>query len=94
MMAFLRERIFDPILASDKASEPLKMAMRKMIESMQRKDAAGILRHYRIAVGSRDRKIGLGNEMKREGFKRLHDEGLIEEFRKRFPAHSLEPTAG
>lgn len=81
-MAFLHERIFNPILTSGAASEPLKQGIRLTIMRMERRDAAGMVQYYWSAIIGTERSIGFAARMRQEGFTRFEE--ALEEFRVRF----------
>jgi hypothetical protein len=82
IMAFLHERIFDPILASSVASASLKQGVRLTIMRMERHDAAGMVQYYWSAIIGTERSIGFAGRMRQEGFTRFEE--ALEEFRIRF----------
>jgi hypothetical protein len=82
IMAFLHERILDPILESREASEPLKQGVRYTIMRMEQRDAAGMIQYYWSAIIGTERSIGFAARMRDEGFERFEE--ALEEFRVRF----------
>jgi len=82
IMHFLHERIFDPILASPKASASLKQGIRMTIMRMEQRDAAGMVHYYWSAIIGTERSIGFAARMRQEGFTRFEE--ALEEFRVRF----------
>jgi hypothetical protein len=82
IMDFLHERIFDPILASPKASEKLKQGVRLTIVRLTKLDAAGMVQYYWSAIVGTERSIGFAAQMKKEKFERFEE--AIDEFRVRF----------
>ncbi|MCY4059917.1 MAG: hypothetical protein OXG44_18170 [Gammaproteobacteria bacterium] len=82
-MAFLAERVFNPILDSPAASEQLKRGYRLTMARMRQEDAAGMIQYYWSGVVGTERSIGSAAQMKREGFDRFEE--VLEEFRVRFP---------
>ena len=82
IMDFLHERIFNPILASPRASERLKQGVRYTIMRMEQRDAAGIISYYWSAIIGTERSIGFAAQMRAEGFDRFEE--ALEEFRVRF----------
>lgn len=82
IMAYLAERIFDPILASPQASETLKRGVRYTIMRMHELRAAGMVQYYWSAIVGTERSIGFAAQMRSEGFDRFEE--ALEEFRLRF----------
>ena len=82
IMRFLHERIFDPIIASPKASASLKQGVRLTIMRMEQRDAAGMIQYYWSAIIGTERSIGFAARMRQEGFSRFEE--ALEEFRVRF----------
>src|ERR1700686_293338 len=82
IMAFLSERIFDPILQSDSASESLKRGVRSTIMRLEQRDAAGMIRYFWSAIIGTERSIIFAGLIQDEGFDRFED--ALEEFRVRF----------
>jgi hypothetical protein len=82
IMDFLHERIFDPILASDRASETLKRGVRFTIMRMEERDARGMVKYYWSAIVGTDPSIAFAAKMRKEGFDRFEE--ALEEFRSRF----------
>jgi hypothetical protein len=82
IMAFLHERIFEPILASPQASEALKQGVRYTIMRMEQRDAAGMVQYYWSAIIGTERSVGFAARMRAEGFERFEE--ALEEFRVRF----------
>lgn len=58
IMAFLHDRVFDPILTSAKASSALKQGVRLTIVRMNERDAAGMVHYFWAAIKGTDRAIG------------------------------------
>jgi hypothetical protein len=81
-MSFLHERIFDPILESDAASQKLKQGVRMTIIRMEQRDAAGMIQYYWSAIIGTERSIGFAAMIREEGFERFEE--ALEEFRVRF----------
>jgi hypothetical protein len=84
LMAFLRERVFDPILNSPDASVRLKTGVRYTIMRMNKRDPFGMVQYYWSAVQGTDRSIRFADDMREEGFTRFEDPAVLEEFRVRF----------
>lgn len=82
IMAYLRDRIFDPILSSPNASASLKQGVRLTITRMEQRDAAGMVHYYWSAIIGTERSIGFAARMRQEGFTRFEE--ALEEFRVRF----------
>lgn len=81
-MAFLHERVFNPILASGRASEKLKQGVRYTIMRLEERDAAGMIQYYWSAIVGTERSIGFAALMRKEGFGRFEE--AIDEFRLHF----------
>jgi len=90
IMTFLHERVFDAILASPSASNPLKQGVRLTITRMNALDAAGMVQYFWSAVGGTERSLDFAAEMKRQGFKRFEDQEVLLEFQKRFPKYHFK----
>jgi len=82
IMAFLRERVFDPILLSSTASENLKQGVRLTITRMLQRDALGMVTYYWSSIIGTARSPGFATKMREEGFTRFEE--VIDEFRQRF----------
>ena len=82
IMRFLHERVFDPILTSSEASEPLKQGIRYTIMRLNERDAAGMIRYYWSAIVGTDPSIAFAAKLRAEGFDRFEE--AIDEFRLRF----------
>jgi hypothetical protein len=82
IMDFLRERIFDPILKSQRASEKLKQGVRFTVMRLEELDAAGMISYYWSAIVGTERSIGFAALMRKEGFGRFEE--AIDEFRLHF----------
>lgn len=82
IMAFLQERVFQPVLNSPTASERLKQGVRLTITRMSQHDAAGMIHYFWSAVVGTERSTSFAAQMRREGFDRFEE--AIEEFRSRF----------
>jgi hypothetical protein len=82
IMDFLHKRIFDPILASPKASDALKQGVRYTIMRLEERDAAGMIHYYWSAIVGTERSIGFAARMRQEGFTRFEE--AIDEFRNLF----------
>jgi hypothetical protein len=82
IMDFLHEHIFDPILASPRASDKLKQGVRYTIMRLKERDAAGMIQYYWSAIVGTERSVGFAALMRQEKFDRFEE--AIDEFRKRF----------
>src|SRR5690242_5884059 len=71
LMAFLHERVFDPILGSPDASERLKTGVRFTIMRMNERDPLGMVQYYWSAVHGTDRSIRFAADMRNEGYTRF-----------------------
>jgi hypothetical protein len=82
IMDYLHEKIFEPILASPRSSEPLKQGVRYTIMRMEQHDASGMVRYFWSAIIGTERSVGFAAKMKAEGFSRFEE--VLEDFRVRF----------
>jgi hypothetical protein len=82
IMQFLHERVFDPILASPRASEKLKQGVRYTIMRLEEHDAAGMIQYYWSAIVGTEKSVGFAAMMRKEGFGRFEE--AIDEFRLHF----------
>jgi hypothetical protein len=82
LMRFLHERVFDPILASPRASNELKQGVRLTIIRLNERDARGMVSYFWAALKGTERSIGFAELMRREGFDRFEE--AMEDFRVRF----------
>ncbi len=82
ILEFLHARIFDPILASPRASKSLKQGVRYTIMRLEERDAAGMVHYYWSAIVGTERSVGFAARMRQEGFTRFEE--AIDEFRVRF----------
>lgn len=82
VMAFLHERIFDPVLNAAGASQSLKQGIRMTMMRMGQRNAAGMIQYYWSAIIGTERSIGFAARMRAEGFTRFEE--ALEEFRVRF----------
>lgn len=82
ILGFLHEQVFDPILQSPKATEPLKRGVRLTVMRMNERDAAGIVQYYWSAVIGTERSTEFARLMRTEGFTRFEE--IIDDFRDRF----------
>lgn len=83
IIAFLDERVFDPVLTSSTASAGLKNGVRLTRVRLRHRDAAGMLNYFWSGVIGKDRSRGFAARMRHEGFDRFEE--AIDEFRERFP---------
>lgn len=81
-MCFLHAHVFEPVLLSPSASISIKQGIRQTIMRMERRDVAGMVRFFWVAVIGTERSIGFAASMKKEGFTRFEE--ILEEFRLRF----------
>jgi hypothetical protein len=82
IMAFLHERVFDPILKSPEAPESLKQGVRLTIARMWERDAVGMITFYWTAIVGTGRSIDFAAQLRKAGFIRFED--VIDDFRERF----------
>ncbi|HEY4380203.1 MAG TPA: hypothetical protein VGN01_07650 [Acidobacteriaceae bacterium] len=84
IMEFLHRRVFDPALASPKASKSIKAGVRKTILRMeQRRTANGMIKYFWAAVYGTERSIRFADMMAAAGFDRFEE--VLEDFRRAFP---------
>jgi hypothetical protein len=81
VMQFLHSHVFEPILASPRASE-LKRDVRYTIMRLEERDAEGIVQYYWSAIVGTERSTKFAKSMEQEGFTRFEE--CIDEFRERF----------
>lgn len=82
IMDFLHETVFDPILASSKASKKLKRGVRLTITRLEQLDANGMVNYYWSAIKGTQRSKGFAALMRKEGFEQFEE--AIDDFRERF----------
>jgi hypothetical protein len=82
IMAFLHERVFDPVLRSPRASSQLKAGVRATIMRLRMRDARGMVSYFWSAVIGTERSIGFATRMRHEGFSRFEE--ALEDFRVQF----------
>jgi hypothetical protein len=82
MLAFLDERVFNPVLSSSTASVSIKNGVRITRSRMEKRDAVGMLSYFWSAVQGTDRSIRFADMMKAEGFDRFEE--ILEDFRRKF----------
>lgn len=81
IMAFLHEKVFDPILDSPKAPANIKSGVHLTIARMNRLNAEKMIQYYWSAL-STENAINFSKKMKAEELPRFED--CLEEFRDRF----------
>lgn len=82
IMAFLHERVFDPVLASPTASERLKQGIRQTIVRLRQRDAAGMIHFFWSAIVGTERSTRFAALMREAGFNRFEE--TIDDFRAQF----------
>jgi hypothetical protein len=82
IMAFLDDRVFQPVLTSSTASERLKQGVRLTITRMSQRDAAGMVHYFWSAVVGTEKSTSFAAQLRQEGFDRFEE--AIEDFRTRF----------
>ena len=82
IMDFLHERVFDPVLNSQAASQELKAGIRLTITRMLQRDADGMRQYFWSAVIGTEKSIGFAARMQNEGFERFEE--ALEDFRNKF----------
>jgi hypothetical protein len=84
VMEFLHRRVFDPALASPKATNSIKAGVRITIMRMeQRRTADGMIRYFWAAVHGTDKSIRFADLMAAAGLDRFEE--VLEDFRRAFP---------
>ena len=81
LMAFLHEKIFNPVLDSPKVPANIKSGVNLTIARMTRLSAEKMIQYYWSAL-STDNAINFSKKMKEEGLPRFED--ILEEFRDKF----------
>jgi hypothetical protein len=82
LLAFLHERVFDPILNSPEATNSLKSGVRLTVARMRQRNAEGMIQYYWSTVIGTDRSTSFARQMRKEGFTRFEE--IIDEFRDKF----------
>lgn len=82
IIQFLDERIFNPILNSETASNSLQRGARMTRMRMRERDAKGMISYYWSAIVGTERSIGFAKKLKDENFIRFEE--VIDDFRVRF----------
>jgi predicted glycosyl hydrolase (DUF1957 family) len=82
IIAFLDQKVFDPVLDSATASNNLKSGIRLTRGRMLQRDAVGMVHYFWSAIVGTERSIGFAAKMKKEGFTRFEE--VLEEFRVKF----------
>lgn len=82
IMAYLHEKVFDPVLNSKTASKKLKSGVNLTIARLNNLTAEKMVHYYWSAVSGTDRSIGFAKLMKDENFMRFEE--VLEEFREKF----------
>jgi hypothetical protein len=88
IMAFLHERVFDPIRNSPRASRSIKSGVNLTITRMDQRDAKGMIQYFWSAIVGTEHSVRFADLMKEEGFDRFEE--VLEDFRKRFTDEWLE----
>lgn len=82
IMAFLDDRVFNPVLTSATASTSVKAGVRLTRSRIEQRDAVGMLKYFWAAVHGTDKSIRFADLMKAEGFERFEE--VLEDFRRKF----------
>jgi len=82
IMSYLHEHVFDPVLTSPTASDPLKSGIRLTIMRMEKLEAPKMVQYFWSAIIGTERSIGFAARMRDEGFTRFEE--VFEEVRVRF----------
>jgi hypothetical protein len=84
VMEFLHRRVFDPALASPKATNSIKTGVRVTIVRMeQRKTADAMIRYFWAAVHGTEKSIRFADLMAEAELDRFEE--VLEDFRREFP---------
>lgn len=81
LMQFLHEKVFDPILNSNEASQNLKSGVNLTIGRMNQLSADKMVQYFWSTLAT-DNSIEFSKKIKSEGFPRFED--VLEEFRDKF----------
>lgn len=81
LMAFLHEKVFDPILDSKAAPANIKSGVNLTIGRMNKLSAEKMVQYFWSALAT-DNAISFSKKMKAEGLPRFED--VLEEFRDKF----------
>lgn len=87
-MAFLHERVFDPVLNSASVSPNIKAGVNLTITRMQQRDAVGMIQYFWSAIVGTEHSVRFAQLMKDEGFARFEE--VREDFQSRFNDEWLE----
>jgi len=82
VMAFLRNRVFDPVLSSPTASGALKAGIRLTVARMDALNSSRAVQYVWSAIHGTDRSVSFARKMRQEGFSRFEEN--IEDFRNTF----------
>jgi hypothetical protein len=82
IMYYLKEKVFNPILNSEKASTSLKQGVRMTISRLEALPASSMVKYYWSSIIGTEKSPNFAKKMKDEGFIRFEE--LIEEFRLKF----------
>jgi hypothetical protein len=82
VMAFLRDRVFDPVLNSPTASASLKAGIRLTAARIDALDSFRSVQYVWSAIHGTDRSVSFARKMRQEGFSRFEEN--IEDFRNTF----------
>ena len=82
IIQFLDDRIFNPILNSETASDSLQRGARMTRMRMRERDAKGMISYYWSAIVETKKCIGFAKKLKEENFIRFEE--VIDDFRDKF----------
>lgn len=82
IIQFLDDRIFNPILNSETASDSLQRGARMTRMRMRERDAKGMISYYWSAIVGTEKSIGFAKKLKEENFIRFEE--VIDDFRDKF----------
>jgi len=82
IMAFLHQRVFDPVLKSPNASRSIKSGVNLTIARMAQRNAEGMIQYFWSAIVGTEHSVHFADLMKEEGFDRFEE--VLEDFRKKF----------
>ena len=82
ILAFLDDKVFQPILTSANAPKDLKAGARITRQRMSKLNAEKIIQYYWSAIVGTEKSINFARNMKASGFVRFEE--VLEEFRNKF----------
>lgn len=92
IIAFLDEKIFNPIKDSPTASKSLKAGSHLTRVRMLSRDAQGMISYYWSAIVGTEKSINFAKKLREENFIRFEE--IIDEFRNRFSDEWIKRKGG